>query len=235
MPRAKQDEPTNALTAREHELLDTVVELEDRLAKLEGGQTAIESKGQTEAEKLTAEMDAEYAALAKEFAGFSGIDVLTRRVEHGVEASGEIRFKDDATDPTKREWRARWFNFSKEGRAWEAANRGWEKVRISDLQDPEAVTGGVQVDEYVRRGDRGQEVLMRMPEKLYRYVKKREQLAREGKLSSESSTQSYLANQVAALAAQTGDNADQAGSFVQGKGFQVDISEGQTERGQVPA
>jgi len=245
MPRPKKTETpvqppqSQGLSTREEQLLDMVVELEERLAKVEGGQTAVVAKQTSEAEKLTAELDAEALALAEEFKDFSGLQVLARRVDHGVDASNEIRFTDepplsDDNKGDKRIWRPRWFNFSKDGRAFEAAGRGWEKCRIEWLRDPEAVTGGVKHDEFVRRGDRGQEVLMRMPEKWYRYLKRREQLQREGKLSSESSTQSYLANQVAAMAGATGGNADQAGSFVASKGFTVEISEGQTERDQVP-
>lgn len=246
MPPKKQQNETQPMSepapmsARENQLLDALIEMQDRIAALESGQTAVVAKQTTEAEKLTAEMDAEFAALSKEFAGYSALEVLSRRLEQGVDASHEIRFKDEPTmleDPTGQEriWRPRWFNFSKDGRAFEAASKGWEKVRLEWLQDAEAVTGGVKIDDYARRGDGGKEVLMRMPEKLYRFTKKREQLQREGKLSSETWTKDYLANKVAAEVRETGGNADQAGSFVAGKTFSVEVTEQPTERGVVPA
>jgi hypothetical protein len=71
-------------------------------------------------------------------------------------------------------WDARWFNGAiAADHIWRAKENGWQGVRPSELQDPEQI-GGFQVspDGFVVRGDKGQELLMRMPSDDRRQIQK---------------------------------------------------------------
>lgn len=171
-----------------------------------------------------AAMDAELDALKAEFPDYPLIDVFERRVVDGKDASSELRLKDEAPlseDPRgeRRKWQLRWFNFGKEGRAQQATNEGYVKVRWDDLQDREAVVSDDKSDGYVRKGNKGLEVLHKMPLKLFLYKKRRDALNRAGLLTSESRMRDHMANSVAAQVG--GGGADQAGSFVHG---QIDLT-----------
>jgi hypothetical protein len=90
------------------------------------------------------------------------IDILERRAQGiGVHGTGApvIELKEAG-------WSVRWFNAAvASDHIWRAKNqKGWENVRPDELKDPEQV-GGFQMspDGFVVRGERGQELLMKMP------------------------------------------------------------------------
>jgi hypothetical protein len=216
-----------ASDARQEQMIDMLADLQ---AKIDAIPTAPVAASVARRSKVEEELDAEYKTLMAdpEFRGLPNIQVLERRALHGTDANMDVRLKGDApyeVDPRGERcfWKLRWFNFGKDGRSTEAAARGYEKVEWDDLQDAEAVATGLRTDKYVRRGDRGLEVLHKIPQKYYNHVKKREAARTAGLLTSETALRDRMANGAAHLAGQSGGNADQAGTFVAGKGFQVTI------------
>jgi hypothetical protein len=231
------DDPTAALQQQVSQMLDMLTEQQAELQELRAqrGATAKDVK----ANDLEAELDAELERLKLEFADVPNIGVFEQRVRYGTDASTGIRLKaapGGIPEPTFGEdpsgdscyWKLRWFNFGMEGRSEQFRAEGYEKVRIEDLQDPESIPARSTADEFVRRGERGTEVLGKMPRKLYDYKKKRDALRSSGLLTSESRLQDHLANSVASQAGRRGDNADQAGSFAHRK-MSVTITPGERE------
>ena len=90
------------------------------------------------------------------------IDVLERRAQGvGVYGQGSptIELRDKG-------FVCRWFNADVAAdHIWRAQNqKGWEKVTPDELADPEAIGGFVKSPEgFVTRGERGKEILMKMP------------------------------------------------------------------------
>lgn len=88
----------------------------------------------------------------------------------------------------------RWVNTAKPGRYYVATSQqGWEPVRVEELEDPNAIadlyTG---TDNYVRRGERGQEILMKMPLDIFQRIQMRKvelNLERERKAMKETVAQ----------------------------------------------
>jgi hypothetical protein len=236
----KQDETTTAaldaaqlaqenaaLRAREETILDGLIAMQAEIDKLKAAQTGTSAKV-VQQHDAQAELDAELAELAEEFKDYPQIQVFTRRVVVGADANLDIRLRDEPTaaeDPhgSRRQWKLRWFNFGKEGRADQATNEGYVKVRWDELQNQEAVlTDDAQrKDPFVRKGERGMEVLCKIPLKLYEYKKRRDAAVSAGLLSSESRLKDHLANSTSQMAGAAGENADQAGTFVQGIGLTI--------------
>lgn len=223
---------TLALRAQNDQMLDMLVEMRTELDTLKANQAAglVAAPDFTEEARLDTELD----ALLDEFKDYPQVDVFRQRVLAGADANLSIRLAGDLSateDPSgdRCHWKLRWFNFAKEGRAQAAAAEGYEKVRWTDLADPEMVSTGVRTDDWVRKGDRGMEVLMRLPLKLYVYKKKRDAAKLQGLLSSESRVRDHVANNVSTMAGKAGDNASQAGDFIHDKTF-VTIKQGERER-----
>lgn len=90
------------------------------------------------------------------------IDVLERRAQ-GVGIHGTGAPPIDLREPG---WQVRWFNAAvKSDHIWAAKHqKGWEPVTPDELADPDQVGGfSKSPDGFVVRGERGQEVLMKMP------------------------------------------------------------------------
>jgi len=222
-----------AVRAQMDQLLDIVTEQQQTIETLRAAQTGTSAKA-LEQDDEQAKLDAELAQLLQEHADYPGIEVFERRVVEGVAASGDIRLKGEtpvSEDPQgeQRYWHLRWFNGTKEGRLQQALQEGYVKVQWDELQSREMVVSEDKTDGFVRKGDRGQEVLHKIPRKLYAYKKRRDAMLRDGLLSSKSKLQDYLADSTAAAAGNMGHNADEAGSFVH-RGIDLQISEGQRER-----
>ena len=223
-----------ALKAQQDQMLDMLVELREKLQTLETTGVPVVTPAVTDEE---AQLNAELAALKEEFKDFEGLEVFERRVLVGADANNEIRLLDEPSilqDPrgTLRTWKLRWFNFAKEGRASQAEREGYVKVKWAELQSAESIASAVageRKDEYVRQGDRGLEVLCKMPLKLYDYKKKRDAARMGGVLTSEARLRDHLAGNVASLAGKNGMNADQAGSLIHSKSFSMSITPGETE------
>lgn len=231
---AQLREQFEALQAQMDRVLDYAAAQQDEIDTLKTAQTgkAAVAVAQNDTE---AELDAELAGLIKEFADYPLIDVFERRALVGLDANTDLRLKDDPTilvDPTgeRCKWKLRWFNFGKEGRAQQAQAEGYLKVRWEDLADQEAIATGARVDEYVKKGNRGEEVLCKIPRKMYDYKKRRDAARSEGLLSSESGMRDRVANRVSSMVGARGGNADQAGSFLASKQVQMTITKGETER-----
>ena len=219
-----------AQAGREDRMLDMLAEMQSRLDSIEGRPQAGPSLSQVEAE-LTAELEALKAD--PDLAAYPLMDVFEQRVVLGTEASIDIRLVGDPSvmaDPIGQglKWKLRWFNFGKEGRAEQMAREGYEKVRRDELQNPEAIPALANTDEYVRRGDRGLEVLGKIPMKLYAYKKKRDAARQQGLIQSEGQMRDHVANKVASLAGASGDNASQAGDFAH-QGISMSITQGAKE------
>lgn len=70
-------------------------------------------------------------------------------------------------------WYVRWFNLGKENRNSEMRQLGYQPVLISELPDANDISDLYRStdDKFVRRGDRGQEVLAKQPLAAYNYIK----------------------------------------------------------------
>jgi hypothetical protein len=214
-------------------MLDLMTEMQAEIKALKANQAAPSTPANaTKAEQLREAFDTEADALADEFKDYPAISMVTRRMVDGLRASSDIRLKRDADEPDEdaRYWTLHWFNLGKENRAQEMTDRGWVKTEWEELQSIESIASAVQQDKYVRRGDRGLEVLGKMPRKLWDHLKRREAATANGLLSSESKMRNHLANTTATAAGKHGGNADQAGSLIAGPRFTVDITEGPRER-----
>lgn len=229
-PPLPADDNNAALVAQNDQMLDMLVEMQAKVDALTAAKDAQPAPSFSEGAKL----DTELAELQAEFADYPQIAVFSQRVLVGADANLSIRLKGDASvtdDPhgQRLHWKLRWFNFAKEGRSSQAGNEGYEKVKWGDLQDSEMVTTGVRTDEYVRKGERGLEVLHRIPMKLYDYKKRRDAAKLQGLLTSESQVHDHVANNGSVLAGKDGGNASQAGDFLHDK-MHVTLKRGETER-----
>ena len=165
-----------------------------------------------------ATMTAEEALLEK-YKNFAGIKAVTRRLANPEHDPGsvDIRLNDEpdyVTDPLgkRRKWYLRWVNGDQEGR-WSIVSdvKGYEPVRVSELRNPQSVTGLHKAaqdgtDPLVRRGDRGQEILVKMPLELYNYVKHSQEAARRKRARNAKLVKEDLANAAgSALGSEAGD------------------------------
>lgn len=166
-------------------------------------------------------------ALLEKYKDFPGIAVLERRMESpDLPGSLPIRLKDEPAyleDPQgkKRLWYLRWVNGGQEGRFSQVTDSmGYVPVRIEELQNRESVMGLAESkDGIVRRGDRGQEVLVKMPLELYTAIKRKQQDFRTRRSRNVKAMREDVAN---AAGRELGS---QAGDMVHGE-FSVEISRG---------
>lgn len=121
------------------------------------------------------------AQLRESFADLDAIDVLERRLLNpDADQVLPIRLKDEPdhhVDPlgTKRRWYLRWFNTSIPNRFHTAtASLGYTPVLWPELRDREIVSNPFNGSEQVRRGDRGVEVLCKIPMPYYLKFKKQQ-------------------------------------------------------------
>lgn len=87
------------------------------------------------------------------------VEVLQRRLQTPFGApSSKVRLKEA-------DWDARWFNAAiAADHIWRAKEQGWQGVRPAELADPDQIGGfAVSPDGFVTRGDKGQELLMKLP------------------------------------------------------------------------
>ncbi len=154
------------------------------------------------------------ASILEKYKDFEGIGVIERRLTHPeLPGSLPIRLRDEPThvqDPhgKKRKWYLRWINGAIDGRTSQITDvYGYVPVTFSDLQNPQAVSGLAQnTDGIVRRGDKGQEWLAKMPLDLYNEIKHRQREAREKRTRNTKLVREDLANAAGnALGAEAGD------------------------------
>lgn len=245
MATKKPDDPTTepvpasladenaALRAQNDTVLDALIELQEQVKALQANQGAVAANLPAASDEQ-AKLDAEHVELMAEFADYPAIQQFERRAIVGVDANLAIRLVGDPdvlADPVGDAcyWKLRWFNFSVEGRAQRAAGEGYIKVDWADLAEQDAVTTGDRTKPYVCKGDKGEEVLCKIPRKLYEYKKRRDAARLSGLLTSESQLRDLVSNGVARREGATGGNADQAGTFAH-TGISMTITRGPTER-----
>jgi hypothetical protein len=159
--------------------------------------------------------------LLERFKDFPAIDVIERRFNDPNDpGSLPIFLKDEANGccvnsdhqnklkagattchlckQPARKWYVRFTNTQQEGRWAQIRAKGYVPVELDELKDEQDVADLVKNKEssgkvFVRRGDRGQEVLVKMPLELYNEIKRRQRAQREQAFSSRSKMQADLA------------------------------------------
>lgn len=218
------------------QVLDALAELSEQLEQVKAGRVAAAPAVPDE----EAVEEAKWAALRAEFADLPNIDVIEHRVLVGSDAPAALRLKAGphgipepsvAEDPHAERtfWKLRWFNFAIEGRAEQFAQEGYLKVAREELVDAESIPNMHTDGPYVRKGERGMEVLGKIPRKIFEFKKQRDARRAGRMMQSESALRDHVSNNVASMAGRTGGNADQAGSTVHGQ-FNVTITPQPTER-----
>ena len=149
-------------------------------------------------------------ALHESFAGLEALEVLDRRLENPDAPNVlPIRLKDEPTeaqDPEgrKRRWYLRWFNAAMPNRFHSAtASLGYTPVLWEELQNREIVANAFDGSPQVRRGDRGIEVLCKIPLPYYLAIKKKQREKR-----ARSVTPRAMQQEVMAAAAKAGLDPD---------------------------
>lgn len=167
------------------------------------------------------------SALLEKYQDFPAIKILERRMESPDQpGSLPIRLKEEPSqleDPQgkRRIWYLRWVNAGQDGRYAQVVDAmGYVPVHASELQNRDAVAGLFadkgDADPVVRRGDRGQEVLVKMPLELYTAIKRKQRDLRERRATNARRVKADLAD---AAGAQLGD---EAGEMVS-KDFSIDV------------
>lgn len=192
----------------------------------------VQSSGPAPKQKKVVLPQGDPAAIAERFKDFPNIDVLTRRFSNPTDpGSLPILLKDESADACinsehmnrlkpgatichlckrpARIWMVRWANFGMEGRAGQIRAKGYAGVEIKDLRDTDDVADLFRSDKdtLVRRGDRGQEILVKMPLEAYNYVKGRQRDAWNERALSGNKVKSDIAE---AAGAELGDEAGQS-------------------------
>lgn len=184
------------------------------------------------AKRTAAPVDRE--SLLKRFEGFAAIDVIERRFNDPndpgslpillkdeadgacVNSDHQYRMKEAATvchlckKPT-RKWIVRWINTTIEGRWGQIRSKGYVPVEIGELKDAHDVSDLVRQKEdegkvFVRRGDRGAEVLCKQPLEIYNYLKRAQRETQRARMNSKKAMTNDLAE---AAGAELGDEAGQ--------------------------
>lgn len=131
------------------------------------------------------------------------IEVLQRRLQSpfGTPAS-QVRFTEGG-------WEARWFNAAiAADHIWRAKEQGWQGVRPAELADPEQIGGfSESPDGFVVRGEKGQELLMKLPTDWRKQIQ-----ARKTEQNTRNMRPGVMKREVAEAAGKT--LGDQAGQFV---------------------
>jgi hypothetical protein len=139
-------------------------------------------------------------------------EALMRRLENPADDSYNtpvVRLRDD---PTGERWQLRWFNTAISGRLYVMRNKGYEAVMRAEVANLDELTELAEAaDGIVRRGEKGQEVLGKIPKADYQFIKRREVELRERRSQS---TRSLRAQAAEAAAAKFGA---EAGDFIEGK------------------
>ena len=179
--------------------------------------------------------------LIAKFADFPAIDVLSRRFNDPndpgslpillrdedpaccVNSDHQNRMKQDVTichlcKRPNRIWYVRFTNTSQEGRWAQIRSKGYVPVNITELRDEQDVADLVKGtgDQYVRRGDRGQEILVKMPMLIYNHIKSLQRAERKTRSLSVKQLKADLAE---AAGTELGD---EAGSMIHNGGIMVE-------------
>lgn len=172
------------------------------------------------------------AALAERFKDFAAIDILSRQMANPTDpGSLPILLKDESADAcvnsehmnriregaTKchlckkpvRKWYVRWANFGQENRASQMRAKGYVAVEIKEMQDTDDVADLFRSDKdlFVRRGDRGQEILVKRPLEVHNFIKAKQRQKWNANATSAKKMRSDLSE---AAGRELGDEAGQS-------------------------
>lgn len=175
------------------------------------------------------------------FADFPAIEVLSRRFNDPtdpgslpillrdedpnscVNSDHQFRLKPGATrchlcHKPARKWYVRYFNLAQEGRNAQMRSKGYVGVEVKELQDADDVADrfGGKDELYVRRGDRGQEILAKQPLEAHNFIKAKAREQREAVARSAKKMRQELAE---AAGKELGD---EAGSAIDAGEIQVE-------------
>lgn len=184
------------------------------------------------------------AALLERFKNFAAIDVIERRFDNPndpgslpillkdeqarccINSDHQNKIRENATvchlcQYPVREWYVRWINTSIEGRWGQIRGKGYVPVEVAELKDAQDVSDLVKLKEdegkiYVRRGDRGQEILCKMPLALYIYLKRAQRNTQHTRDNSKKAMTSDLAESAGAALG------DEAGQMIHDGGISVE-------------
>jgi hypothetical protein len=120
-----------------------------------------------------------------------------------------------------RKWHVRYVNTQWEGRWANVKAKGYIAVEVKDLKDEQDIADLVRQKEatgavFVRRGDRGQEILCKMPLELHNYIKTRQREVRNADMRSVAKVKESLAE------AAGKDLGDEAGQTIHDGGIMVE-------------
>lgn len=205
------------------------------------GVTDSEVKAARRKPTATLAADTVLASLGERFADFPAMAVLSRRFNDPSDpGSAPILLKDEdpgactntehqgklalgatvcpACKRPARKWYVRYFNLGMEGRHSQMREKGYIPVEIKDLHSADDVTDlfRSKEDTHVRRGDRGQEILCRMPLDAVLYIKR---LQRDKRMAAAISPKKLKADLAEAAGAELGD---EAGQTIHDGGIQVE-------------
>jgi hypothetical protein len=148
-------------------------------------------------------------ALAKKFAEFEGIEVAERRLANpDIWHSVAQRLVDEPSfgeDPhgLRARWALRWINTATPNRySHVIGNLGYVPVPWEELRDADKLAGAFHDGPFVRRGDKGVELLVKMPKELFVAIK-----ARQREVARQASTPEGLQRAAQADAAARGADA----------------------------
>lgn len=181
------------------------------------------------------------ANILERFKDYPAIDVISRRFNNPNDpGSLPILLKDESADACvntdhqlvlrpgatqcqkcqrpARKWYVRFGNTGQEGRWAQLRAKGYMPVDVGELMDSQDVADLVKGagDSYVRRGDRGQEVLVKMPLELYLAVKRLQREQRDARMTSKASLTADLSE------AAGHELGDEAGQTIHDGGIQVE-------------
>lgn len=170
--------------------------------------------------------------LLARFKDFPAIDVISRRFNDPndpgslpillkdedphccTNTSHQQRLKSGATicalcKHPARKWYVRYFNLAQEGRNAQMRGKGYVAVEIKELQDSDDISDLYRSskDTFVRRGDRGQELLGKQPLALFLEIKRRQRVHRMQQAMSATQLRSDLAESAGSA---LGDEAGQS-------------------------
>lgn len=180
-------------------------------------------------------------AILERFKDFPAIDLIARRFNDPndpgslpilldeedrnccINSDHQYRLKPGATvchlcKKPARIWYVRWTNTSQENRWSQIKSKGYVPVLISELKDEQDVADLVKAtsDKYVRRGDRGQEVLVKMPLEIYNEIK----LLQRARRRKDALSYKKLKADLAESAGQ--ELGDEAGQSIHNGGIQIE-------------
>lgn len=184
------------------------------------------------------------AALLERFKNYPAIAVIERRFSDPndpgslpillsdedrnacLSTDHQAKLRENATTCFKckkpiRKWIVRWVNTSIEERWGQIKSKGYVPVEVKELNDAQDVSDLVQRAEttgetYVRRGDRGQEVLCKMPLELYIYLKRAQRESQRLRSNSKKAMREDLAELAGA------ELGDEAGESLLGGGISIE-------------